>query len=286
MRLIVVSGLSGSGKSVALHMLEDLGYFCIDNIPIKLVRPFVKETVQTGEALYQRTALGIDARSQVEDLAHLPELVEDFRSSALECEILFLHADPGVLLKRYRETRRRHPLSSDTIGLAEAIAHESTLLESVASHADLIVDTTRTSVHELREIIRERVEGRHKASLSLQFQSFGYKNGLPADADVVFDVRCLPNPYWVSKLRGKTGRDPAVADWLTAQEDVRAMLESIAAWLEMWIPRFVASNRSYLTVAIGCTGGQHRSVYLVERLAQRFREGENPVLIRHTELNS
>ena len=285
MRLIVVSGLSGSGKSVALHMLEDLGYFCIDNIPIELVRPFVKETVETGEAIYQRTALGIDARSQVKDLVRLPELVKDFRSSAMECEILFLHADHGVLLKRYRETRRRHPLSSDTVGLKEAIARESKLLESVASHADLIVDTTRTSVHELREIVRERVAGRTTASLSLQFQSFGYKNGLPADADVVFDVRCLPNPYWVSKLRDKTGRDPEVADWLAAQDDVQGMLESIAAWLEMWIPKFVASNRSYLTVAIGCTGGQHRSVYLIERLAQRFGQGENPVLVRHTELS-
>ncbi len=285
MRLIVVSGLSGSGKSVALHMLEDLGYFCIDNIPIKLVRPFVTETVQTGEAIYQRTAVGIDARS-VGDLVHLPELIEDFRSNAIECEILFLHADHGVLLKRYRETRRRHPLSSDNVGLKEAIARESTLLESVASHADLIVDTTRTSVHELREIVRERVDGRKAATLSLQFQSFGYKNGLPADADVVFDVRCLPNPYWVSRLRGKTGQDDEVAAWLGAQEDVQAMLGSIAGWLEQWIPKFVASNRSYLTVAIGCTGGQHRSVYLVERLAHRFRQGGKPVLIRHTELNS
>lgn len=285
MRLIVVSGLSGSGKSVALHMLEDLGFFCIDNIPIKLFDAFVEQTVRTEDPIYQRTAVGVDARNRPEDLVQLPSLVDGVRASGIDCEILFLHADSGVLLKRYRETRRRHPLSSETVGLKEAIATESELLQSVASHADLVVDTTRSSVHELRDTIRARVAGRNSSSLSLQFQSFGFKNGLPADADIVFDVRCLPNPYWVSRLRGLTGRDEAVAAWLSDQADVNAMLESITAWLDQWIPKFIASNRSYLTVAIGCTGGQHRSVYLVEQLAQHFAGRESPVLIRHSELS-
>lgn len=285
MRLIVVSGLSGSGKSVALHMLEDLGFFCIDNIPIKLFNAFVEQTVRTEDPTYRNTAVGVDARNRPEDLVQLPALVDGVRASGIACEILFLHADSGVLLKRYRETRRKHPLSGRNTGLREAIARESGLLESVASHADLVVDTTRTSVHELRDIIRERVAGRGSSSLSLQFQSFGFKNGLPADADIVFDVRCLPNPYWVSNLRGLTGRDAAVAEWLAAQPDVQAMLDSITAWLEQWIPKFIASNRSYLTVAIGCTGGQHRSVFLVERLASHFGDDDTPVLVRHSELS-
>ena len=284
MRLIVVSGLSGSGKSVALHMLEDLGFFCIDNIPIKLLEAFVDQTTRTGDATYRRTAVGVDARNRPEDIVQLPALVSGIRDSGVDCEILFLHAERGVLLKRYRETRRKHPLSSETVGLKEAIARESELLEEVASHADLVIDTTRTSVHELRDLIRERVVGRGASPLSLQFQSFGFKNGLPADADVVFDVRCLPNPYWVSSLRGLTGRDDEVAAWLAGQDDVNDMLASITQWLDQWIPKFVASNRSYLTVAIGCTGGQHRSVYLVERLAEHFRDGDAPVLVRHTEL--
>lgn len=284
MRLIVVSGLSGGGKSVALHMLEDLGYFCIDNIPVRLLKSFVRETVQTSDSTYARTAVGIDARNRVDELLQLPQLVNEIRDSGIDCEILFLHADPGVLLKRYRETRRKHPLSNDQIGLQDAIREENRLLESVAMHADLVIDTTRTSVHQLREIIRERVDGRRAARLSLQFQSFGYKNGLPADADIVFDVRCLPNPYWVTELRGKTGREPEVAAWLARQPGVNEMFASIAGWLDQWIPQFVASNRSYLTVAIGCTGGQHRSVYLVERLAEHFRPSNVSVLVRHAEL--
>ncbi|MDH3646344.1 MAG: RNase adapter RapZ [Gammaproteobacteria bacterium] len=284
MRLIIVSGLSGSGKSVALHMLEDLGHYCIDNIPVTLLKSFVQGTVQTKERAYERTVVGVDARNRPSDLANLPSIVREIRASGIECDVLFLHADEPTLIKRYRETRRKHPLSGEGVGLQQAIARESVLLEPVASEADLIIDTSTTSVHDLRELIRERVAARRESQLSLQFQSFGYKNGLPADADIVFDVRCLPNPYWVPSLRGQTGRDPEVVEWLSNQSDVNDMLESIAGYLQRWIPEFLRSNRSYLTVAVGCTGGQHRSVYLVERLADSFQDASEQVLVRHTGL--
>jgi len=283
MRLIIVSGLSGSGKSVALHMLEDLGYYCIDNIPVTLLKSFV-DVVQTEESAYTHTAVGVDARNRPADIATLPSLVAEIRDGDVECDVLFLHADEQTLIKRYRQTSRKHPLSREGVGLQEAITEENTLLELVASEADLIIDTTNSSVHELRELIRERVAARRESQLSLQFQSFGYKNGLPADADIVFDVRCLPNPYWVSTLRGLTGRDEAVAEWLSEQPDVNDMLESVSGYLRRWIPRFLRSNRSYLTVAVGCTGGQHRSVYLVERLAEQFRDASENVMVRHASL--
>lgn len=284
MRLIIVSGLSGSGKSVALHMLEDLGYYCIDNLPISLLKSFV-DVVQTEESIYTRTAVGIDARNRPDDIATLPSLVAEIRAGGVECDVLFLRADEQTLVRRYRESTRKHPLSSEGVGLKQAIAHENQLLEWVASEADLIVETSRTSLHELRELIRDRVAGRRESQLSLQFQSFGYKNGLPADADIVFDVRCLPNPYWVAGLRGLTGRDQAVAHWLAEQSEVNDMLESIAGYLRRWIPAFLRSNRSYLTVAVGCTGGRHRSVYLVERLAELFRDASENVLVRHAGLS-
>lgn len=285
MRLIIVSGLSGSGKSVALHMLEDLGYYCIDNIPVTLLKSFVA-VVQTEESAYTHAAVGIDARNQPADIATLPSMITDIREAQVECDVLFLHADEQTLIKRYRQSPRKHPLSGEGVDLKQAIAEERALLETVASAADLIIDTSNTSMHELRELIRDRVAARRESQLSLQFQSFGYKTGLPADADIVFDVRCLPNPYWVPGLRGQTGRDPAVAEWLSGQSEVIDMLESIAVYLQRWIPEFLRSNRSYLTVAVGCTGGQHRSVYLVERLADRFRDASENVMVRHTEINT
>ncbi|MBT8132142.1 MAG: RNase adapter RapZ [Gammaproteobacteria bacterium] len=286
MRLIVVSGLSGSGKSVALDMLEDLGHYCVDNIPITLLKTFVEGTIQTNEESYRRTVVGVDARNRPGDLATLPSIVREIRASGIECDVIFLHADEPTLIKRFRETPRKHPLSGDGIGLQQAIKKESQLLEPVASEADLIIDTSATSVHELRELIRERVAARRESQLSLQFQSFGYKNGLPADADIVFDVRCLPNPYWVPSLRGLSGRDTAVAEWLAEQSEVEDMQQSIAGYLQRWIPEFLRSNRSYLTVAVGCTGGQHRSVYLVERLAETFKQASEQVLVRHANLKS
>lgn len=284
MRLIIVSGLSGSGKSVALHMLEDLDFYCIDNIPAALLKPFISHTVHSPEPAYAHTAVGLDARNRPADIATVPTLVQELRRSGIACEVLFLHADDDALLNRYGETRRKHPLSRDGVSLREAIAAERRLLEPVTDAADLVIDTTRMSVHELRELIRKRVEQRHEGRLSIMFESFGFKHGLPGDADFVFDSRTLPNPYWEQSLRRLTGRDPEVIRYLESYPEVARLIDEIARFIEGRIPEFQRNNRSYLTVAIGCTGGQHRSVYIAERLAERFRGKYPHVMARHNAL--
>jgi UPF0042 nucleotide-binding protein len=281
MRLVIVSGLSGSGKSVALHMLEDLDYYCVDNIPAGLLPMFISHTVRSHEPTYGYTAVGVDARNRPAEIASVPKLVAELKRSAVNCEVLFLRADQDVLLKRYSETRRRHPLSRDGLGLAEAIRQEHELLEPIADAADLIIDTTRTSVHELRELIRQRVGGRTEGRMSILFESFAYRHGVPGDADFVFDVRSLPNPYWEPGLARLTGRDAAVIEYLERHPIVAKMYADLVGFLEHWIPELVRTNRSYLTIAIGCTGGQHRSVYLVERLAQHFSAKYAQVHARH-----
>ena len=284
MRLIIVSGLSGSGKSVALNMLEDLGYYCIDNLPVKLVDNVVAHARESGNQQDQKISIGIDARNRAEDLAELPKLIGELKNSDIACELIFTHADDGVLLKRYSETRRRHPLSDDMTGLREAIRRERKILAPVRNAADLVLDTSRTSVHQLREIVRQRVDQRAAGRMSLLFQSFGYKHGIPGDADFVFDVRCLPNPHWEPALRELTGLEPGVIEFLEAQESVGRMLGEIDGLLQNWLPEFVRENRNYLTIAIGCTGGRHRSVYICEKLAGRFSARYQNVLTRHNEL--
>ncbi len=286
MRLIIVSGLSGSGKSVALAMLEDLGYYCVDNIPAGLLPAFIAYTVRTSEVAYRLTAVGVDARNRPEDLADVPRLVAELRRSGIGCETLFLRADNDTLLERFSETRRRHPLSRSGIGLQEALELEERLLAPVASAADLTIDTSRLSVHELRELVRERVVEHPSGGPSLLFQSFAYRRGVPDDADFVFDARALPNPYWEPALRELSGRDEAVSRFLSADPEARQFLDDIVAFLERWLPSLVRSNRSYLTVAVGCTGGQHRSVYLAERLAAHFDGRYGRPLIRHRDLAS
>lgn len=281
MHLVVVSGLSGSGKSVALHMLEDLGYYCVDNIPAGLLPMFIAHTVRSNEPSYQLTAIGVDARNQPADIASVPQLLAELKRSGLHCEVIFLRAEEESLLKRYSETRRRHPLSRENLGLAEAIGLERQLLEPIANAADLVIDTTRTSVHALRELIRQRIGERVPGRLSILFESFAYRHGLPGDADFVFDARTLPNPHWEPGLQRLTGRDPEVVEFLEKHAQVARMLEDITGFLEHWIPEFAAANRSYLTVAVGCTGGQHRSVYLVERLAAHFMRKYPSVLAKH-----
>ncbi|PZN31841.1 MAG: RNase adapter RapZ [Proteobacteria bacterium] len=281
MRLIIVSGLSGSGKSVALHMLEDLDYYCVDNIPAGLLPMFISHTVRSPESTYDQTAVGVDARNRPAEIASVPQLVEELKRSGLDCEVLFLRADEDVLLKRYSATRRRHPLSRSGLGLTEAIQQERTLLAPVADAADLILDTTRTSVHELRELIRLRVAGRSAGRMSILFESFAFRHGVPDDADFVFDVRSLPNPYWEPGLSHLTGRDPDVVAYLERHAAVERMFSDIAGFLEHWIPNMARTNRSYLTIAIGCTGGQHRSVYLVERLTRHFAAKYPLVHSRH-----
>ena len=284
MRFILVSGLSGSGKSVALHMLEDLGYYCVDNIPAHLLSTFVNETVSTAEPTYQNTAVGVDARNREADIASVPDFVRELKARGINCEVIFLHAERNILLKRYSETRRKHPLSGATSSLRDAIDAESALLEPIANDADLIIDTTRTSVHDLRELIRDRVHGRRDDQLSLQFSSFGYKNGVPADADFVFDLRCLPNPYWEHALRSQTGKDEAVAAFLDGQDAVQRMMTDIVAFLDRWLPEYERGSRSYMTVALGCTGGQHRSVYFADRLAGHYASRFDQTFSRHREL--
>ena len=281
MRLVIVSGLSGSGKSVALHMLEDLDYYCVDNIPAGLLPMFISHTVRAHESTYGYTAVGVDARNRPAEIASVPKLVDELKRSGVQCEVLFLRADDESLLKRYSETRRRHPLSRDGLGLAEAIHQERTLLEPIADAADLVIDTTRTSVHELRELIRQRVGDRLQGRMSILFESFAYRQGVPGDADFVFDVRSLPNPYWEPGLARLTGRDPGVVEYLERHAVVNKMFDDIARFLEDWIPELLKTNRSYLTIAIGCTGGQHRSVYLVERLARHFSAQFPLVHTRH-----
>lgn len=284
MRVIIVSGLSGSGKSVALRMLEDLGWYCIDNIPAGLLNDFISHTVRTAEDLYSKTAIGLDARNRPAELMVIPNVVQDLRKSGIACHVIYLHSDEYVLLRRYGETRRRHPLTRDGVDLREAIGEERRLLEPLSYAADLVIDTSRTSVHELRELIRARVEQRQEGEISIMFESFGFKHGIPGDADFVFDARTLPNPYWDPTLQPLSGLDAPVVEFLEAHPSVGEYLEDVAGFLGRRIPEYQRANRSYLTAAIGCTGGQHRSVYMVEKLKALFGATHPKVIARHTSL--
>jgi UPF0042 nucleotide-binding protein len=284
MRLIFLSGLSGSGKSVALHMLEDLDFYCIDNIPAALLQSFISHTVRSGAAIYKRTAIGIDARNPDADIATVPMLLDELKRSGIQCELLFLVASDEELLRRYAETRRKHPLSRQGESLLDAIALERTLLEPVVNAADLVIDTSHMGVHELRELVNRRVEKRRRDRMSVLVESFGFKNGIPGDADFVFDARSLPNPYWEPSLRALTGRDAPVAHFLEAQPGVAQFIDDLGKFIEARIPEHQAANRRYLTVAVGCTGGQHRSVYIVEKLAARLAPQWPQVMLRHSAL--
>ncbi len=284
-RLIIVSGLSGSGKSIALHTLEDLGYYCIDNLPIYLLQAMVNELKQRPESIYPKMAVSIDARNQTSDLHRLPDLVRDIREQGVHSEMIFLEAQDEVLLRRFSETRRKHPLSDEEHPLSDAIQLEREILEPYLSSADLRIDTSRTNQHELRDIIRSHMDDRGPKNISLQFQSFGYKHGVPRDVDFVYDVRCLPNPHWEQELRSLTGMDSKVATFLASSDRVQQLKIDIITFLERWVPIFEEDGRSYLTIAIGCTGGQHRSVYLVEQLSAHFENSGRDTIIRHRELS-
>lgn len=283
MRLIIVSGLSGAGKSVALHALEDLNFYCVDNIPIRLLRSFVDEMASRSDSSFENIAVGLDARNRITDIAEIPALVNELRSSGVNCEVLFLQARDDILLTRFRETRRKHPLTSADTALADAIFEERRLLGPFFDTADLIIDTSASNVYDLREQIHERIAERAPQTLSVQIQSFGYKHGLPANADFVFDVRCLPNPYWEPALRALSGKDDLVIKFLDEQPAAQEMIADIVRFLRHWIPRYRHFQRAYLTVAIGCTGGQHRSVYVAEAVARELT-GVTPILTRHQEL--
>lgn len=284
MNLIIVSGLSGSGKSIALETLEDSGYYCIDNLPIALFEPFVIDAMRGDQQVYRKVAISIDARSHGESLRQFPQTLELAAQLGISCQVLFLKAGIECLLKRFSETRRKHPLTDGAHSLTEAIDLEEKLLVPIASRADLVIDTSYTNVHQLRDLVRERVGAKRERLMSVYCLSFGYKNGIPFDADFTFDARCLPNPHWEPALRPKTGRDPEVIAFLENIPEVKHYLDDITQFMRQWAPRFATENRSYLTIAIGCTGGQHRSVYLTEALASRLQSPDYDLLIRHRDL--
>ncbi len=285
MKLIIVSGLSGSGKSIALDTLEDCGYYCIDNLPVALVEKLIEQVIGADDQTYRKTAIGIDSRANSKSLAIFPDTLSLMQTLNIDYEIVFLQADQKTLLKRFSETRRKHPLTNANLSLSEAINFERQLLEPVADHADLIIDTSWTNVHELRELIRVRVGLKNNQVLSIFFQSFGFKNGIPLDTDFVFDARCLPNPHWEPALRNLTGKEPPVIQFLDNLPVVREYLNDITAFLHRWLPNFEAENRSYFSISIGCTGGRHRSVYLAENLANNFRSTAYHILVGHRELH-
>lgn len=283
MKLMIVSGRSGSGKTTCLHLLEDLGYYCVDNIPASLLDALATRLSAENLRL-EKVAVSIDARNISEDLKQFPEIYGRLEASAISGQIIFLDADDNILLKRFSETRRKHPLSSEHLGLMEAITYEKELLAPISALADLTINTNDLSIHQLRDIIKNRVAENEHLGLALQFQSFGFKHGIPVDADMVYDARCLPNPHWVPELKPLTGLDQPVIDFLDAQPDVQEMFDDIRDFLERWLPRFQSNNRSYITVAIGCTGGQHRSVFLCEKLKQHFTACGYNAQVRHKEL--
>jgi len=284
-RLTIVTGLSGSGKSVALHTLEDEGFFCIDNLPAALLPDVIDRLLESERDLYDRLAIGIDMRSERGSAQDLLALVANLKQrDNVDVEMLFLDTDRGTLVTRFSETRRRHPLSNESLTLIAAIDEEARVLDSVKVQADLVVDTSALNLHELRGIVRTYLLGRTSSGLSLIFQSFGFKHGNPASTDFMFDVRCLPNPHWEPEIRPFTGRDAPVIDFLEGQPDVARMFEHIRHFIADWLPCFEAEQRAYLTVSIGCTGGRHRSVYLAERLRSHFANGRAGVSLRHREL--
>ncbi len=283
MRLIVISGRSGSGKSTALHQLEDEGFYCIDNLPISLLPALMEKVSDQEFKLFRGTAVCIDARNAWKDLENFRDILELLPSS-VDTQVLYLDAQVNILLQRFGETRRRHPLSTESTPLAEAIDKERALLEPIASSATLILDTSRMTVYELRDTIKQRLLGITAGTMSILIQSFGFKRGIPADADLVFDVRMLPNPHWVKELRLKTGLDDEVREFLTNQPMTSELYDDLCHYLDSWLPRYRDGNRSYMNICLGCTGGQHRSVYLANRLFQHYREQFPAMHIRHREL--
>ncbi len=285
MKLIIVSGLSGSGKSVTLDTLEDAGFYCTDNLPVALLQGFSHLLSQSTKPIFKRVAVGIDARNDPHALQQFAATIEQLRADNIDYEVVFLRANKESLLKRFSETRRKHPLSDDNTSLDEAIDLEIERLNLISSHASLQIDTTHTSLYQLRDNIHNLLCVNNDKGLSLQIMSFGYKHGAPNDVDFVFDVRCLPNPYWELGLRSLTGHDSAVISFLDQSELVQHYIKDTINFLTRWVPEFINTNRSYLSIAIGCTGGQHRSVYLTEKLAQHLASQGLNIITRHRELS-
>ena len=283
-KLIIVSGMSGSGKSIALHTFEDLDFYCVDNLPAELLPEFVRSATGKND-LPPKLAVGIDVRSRNTDLSTLPSLLSKAGELGLDPKLVFFDASDDVLIKRYAETRRRHPLSHLGLTLHDAIALERRMLKPLRALADISIDTSETNVHQMRRRVIAELDLSADRPVSLLFESFAYRRGVPADADFVFDARCLPNPHWDARLRPLSGRDQGVRDYLDAQPEVGEYVAQVTAFLDTWMPRIQADTRSYITVAFGCTGGKHRSVYLAETLAAHARDkGWREVATYHREL--
>jgi UPF0042 nucleotide-binding protein len=282
--LIVLTGMSGGGKTVALRALEDLEFYCVDNLPTALLPELVAAVSHGGVAgTRHNIAVGVDVRNRGQDFVRMPTVLSELAAAGVQVHLIFLDCRDEVLIKRYSETRRRHPLSALGLSLADAIAEERKLLRPLIAIAEKVVDSSELNVHQLRRVV---ATGYAQASegLTLMFQSFAYRRGLPLDADFVFDARCLPNPHWEPRLRPLSGKDAPVREYLEAQPMVEEYFNDTVRWLDAWLPRFEADDRSYVTIAIGCTGGRHRSVYLVERLAAHYRARHEGAITFHREL--
>lgn len=282
-KLVIISGRSGSGKTTALQALEDAGYYCVDNLPAKLIPELIHSLREETQKIIKHIAVGVDARNLPGQLQSINEIVDQLKTLQIQTKILFLDSNDTTLIQRFSSTRRKHPLSNNEYSLAEAIEKERQLLQGIARRADLIIDTSQLNIHQLRELIKNNLDKESK-KLSLLFVSFGFKKGVPIDADFVYDVRCLPNPYWHDVLREKTGQDRDIIDFLEKDELTGRMINDIDRFLKDWLHHFENSNRAYLTVAIGCTGGQHRSVYVAEQLKKRFDARHVNTQMRHREL--
>jgi UPF0042 nucleotide-binding protein len=283
-QVIIVSGRSGGGKSTALNALEDLGYYCIDNLPAAMLPDFGPR-ISANPVLYKKVALGIDARSRESDLQVVLDWMVSLREQGIGCKLLFVTADKAVLIKRFSETRRRHPLTGSDQVLTEAIENEKQLLEPLHRNADQVIDSSTTNIHQLRRQVWDFVDRRND-SLTIVLQSFAFKKGVPQEVDFMFDARILPNPYWEDGLRELTGRDDAIKAWLENDEQVLKMTRDILQFMVAWLPAFQNTQRSYVTIGIGCTGGKHRSVYLAEKLAKSLGNESANVVIHHREVDS
>ena len=284
MKLIIVSGLSGAGKSVALHQLEDMGFFAVDNLPIALFGGRTRSTVEALKTRYPKMAVGIDARESAEEIERFPVFLDYVKERGIDVQVFFFTADTDVILQRYNDTRRKHPLTNEKMSLSDAVEEERSLLAPIANNADALIDTSHFNVHKLRDHIKSLVEISDDFT-AVTIESFGFKNGVPDGLDFVFDVRCLPNPHWQKDLRNQTGRDAGVSEFLGSHPQVQGMIDDISGFLRKWLPEFQAQNRPYVTIGIGCTGGQHRSVYVAERLKLELENEFQPMTVFHRELN-
>jgi UPF0042 nucleotide-binding protein len=290
MQFIIISGRSGSGKTTVLQVLEDLSYYCVDNLPVALLpnlaEQIKKETASSDKQALKQVAVGIDARNLASQLGNFSEIFQQLQTLKIDCKIIFLDSNDATLMRRFNASRRKHPLSNDKVSLIEAISNEEQLLSSIEALAELSIDTSTLTIHQLREAIKQYIYQSHSQQTSILIQSFSYKHGIPIDTDFVFDVRCITNPHWQDELKKLTGLDQAVKDFLSIDQGCSEMVKDICDFLLKWIPQFEKNNRSYLTVAIGCTGGQHRSVYITEQVAKELQINISKIQTRHRELSN